>query len=105
MANLTQSQIPSTALPAANGTLEQLLAWTVLAMRSMTGTDASVEINGEQSQPVVQTNIFTDAAGRQRLVLRVNLELEADYVTNSAEPLWGQVTELVTGDLPAPYTA
>lgn len=105
MANLVQSQVPASALPAANGTLEALFVWSFFALWSMNSNDKVVENETEGPTRVVQYNVGTDAAGRQRLIMRVNIELEPDYITNDDEPLWNQVKELASGDIAAAYLA
>lgn len=103
MTDIAPSQIPSTALPATNGTVEQLVAWCLLLLKAANGTDSAVEVSGAASSQVVQQQVFQQPDGTYRLLVRLNLQLNENYITDDTAPLWTFAEELTTGAPPANY--
>lgn len=105
MTSLAPAQIPSTALPATNGTLEQLALWALLALKAANGTKGAVEVSGSEATDLVQFQVFQQPDGSYRALGRVNIELDPTYLTDDTNPFWTFAQELTTGALPPNYAA
>lgn len=105
MTDVAPASIPTTALPATNGTLEVLALWSLLALKAANGTKGIVEVSGTEASQVVQFQVFQQPDGSFRALGRLNLELNPNYLTDSTNPLWTFAEELTTGALPPNYAA
>jgi hypothetical protein len=103
MTDIAPAQIPSTALPATNGTLEVLAFWALLTLKAANGTKGAVEVSGTESQDVVQYQIFQQPDGTYRALGRFNLPLNENYITDQTAPIWTFAEELTSGSPPANY--
>lgn len=105
MTSLAPTQIPDTALPATNGTLEQLSVWALLALKAANGTKGVVEVTGSEATDVVQFQVFQQPDGTYRALGRINIQLDPNYLTDETAPFWTFAEELTTGALPPNYAA
>lgn len=105
MTDVAPASIPSTALPATNGTLETLYLWAALALKAANGTKGAVEVSGSEASDLVQFQVFQQPDGSYRALTRVNIELDPTYLTDSTSPFWEFAQELTTGALPPNYSA
>lgn len=105
MTDIAPASIPSTALPATNGTLEVLALWALLALKEANGTKGTVEVQGSESSSLVQFQVFQQPDGTFRALLRLNLQLNQNYLTDATAPLWTFAEELTTGALPPNFSA
>ena len=105
MTDVAPASIPSTALPATNGTLEILALWALLALKEANGTKGTVEVQGSEATDLVQFQVFQQPDGTYRALGRINIRLNSTYLTDDTAPFWTFAEELTTGALPPNYSA
>lgn len=105
MTDIAPASIPSSALPATNGTLEVLTVWALLALKAANGTKGVVETSGGEASDVIQFQVFQQPDGSYRALGRINIELNQNYLTDDTAPFWTFAEELTTGALPPNYSA
>lgn len=93
--NFSPSQLPSSI-----DTVEKLAAWVGMLLHRANSTLKIVEAEN-YSDYACQASVFQANDGTQRLVLRINLELQAGYA-ESGSKLWTQAkpfsdTAIMTG--------
>lgn len=103
MTSIAPTQIPDTALPAANGTLEVLAVWALLTLKAANGTKGVVEVQGGTATDVVQFQVFQQPDGTFRALGRFNIPLDETYITDDSLPFWAFAEELTPGNPPASY--
>lgn len=103
MTSIAPTQIPDTALPATNGTLETLTLWALLTLKAANGTKGVVETQGGEASDVIQFQLFQQPDGTFRALGRFNIPLNPNYITDDSEPFWTFAQELTEGNPPASY--
>jgi hypothetical protein len=81
-----------TGSPPANLTVEQVLAWALLALHT-NGSNQTVQEGGETLPR------FSYALAPNAIILRANLPLQAGW-PGATGPLWSRVGEAVQGGTP-----
>ena len=92
----------TTQVPTAINTLERLIAYACLAGARVNPDLKILEVAGT-TQKAVETTITAADDGTIRLIARVSLELNADYVEDTTQPLYMKVKELSNTSLPSAY--
>lgn len=103
MTSIAPTQIPTSALPASNGTLEVLALWSLLTLKAANGTKGVVETQGGSATDVVQFQVFQQPDGTYRALGRFNIPLDQSYITDDSQPFWAFAEELTPGNPPAAY--
>ncbi|GAP99127.1 hypothetical protein [Leptolyngbya sp. NIES-2104] len=91
-----------TQIPNSITTLEQLAAWVVLCLCRVNPTDSVLESDTIR-ELIAQNGIFRAADGTDRLFLRLSLELDPEFKTDSRK-LWMSVKEISQAQIPVAYT-
>lgn len=92
--DLQVASIPATALTS----VEALHAWTGILLHRGNPTLKVLETQN-YSDYACQSSVFTAEDKSTRLVIRINLELEADYAT-SGKKIWASVKEFSEQAIP-----
>ncbi len=96
--DLTPSQIPSSC-----DSVEKIAAWAGLLLHRANATLKVLETPGF-SDYACQASIFQADDGTQRLVIRLNIELQNAYA-ESGQKLWTQAKPFSAQAIPAAYTS
>lgn len=91
-------------IPPQINTVERLAAYSVLLLSRINPTLSILEVLGEPEIRAAFAGIGTDSTGRQRLIARISLELNADYAS-SPEALWLEALELSNVQIPPQFLA
>ena len=95
---------PSSDIPSSITTLEQLAAWSLLALQSINNEVLIQESAGAAPELIVSANpfrILADPADyHERLLTRLSLRLQEDWYTKK---LWLAAEEISTDTLPAVF--
>jgi len=91
-------------IPPQINTVERLAAYSALLLSRVNPTLSILEVLGEPEIRAAFAGVGTDSTGRQRLIMRISLELDANYAS-STEALWLDVKELSNVQVPAQFLA
>jgi len=93
--------------PASIATAEQGLAWLGLLLFDLNKGKTYKEANGTSIDsglaPLVDVSIVTTADGNQRMIMRVSLELDPAYATDTSSKLWQFAEPLSDTVVPAAF--
>ena len=99
MTALIKDQIPNQI-----DSMEELAAWVTLWLSKVNPTRAITEALGENPQRVAESFILTADDGTQRLISRVSLELNPNWVSDTSNPIWLHAKEFENIDLTSDFT-
>ena len=104
MADITPAEIPASALPATGGTLERLFAWCALALEAKNGGIKYLEEPNGVPKDVMTYQIYPGPDGTVRVIVRANLAVNPNYLTDDSQQFWEFIEEITAGATPANYT-
>ena len=91
----------ATQIPSNINTLERLAAWSLLTLGVVNPNKVYLE-TPQDSILIVQSSTIQAGDDTSRLLLRVALELDEDFVVSNL-PLWMSAKEISNSQIPAAY--
>lgn len=95
--------INAAQVPPQLATVEQYAAWSCLLLHTLNPTLKNLE-SENNSQSCCSAGIFTASDATERLLIRVNFQLQPNWQT-SASKLWTQIMEFSNTQPPAGFLA
>jgi hypothetical protein len=79
---------PATETPNSIDSAEKLAAWILLLLNNLYGTLSYQELPGALLERVCDVNIIRAADGTIRLIGRVSIELNEDFMSATSQKMW-----------------
>lgn len=94
----------TTNIPSNVNTLERLAAWVGLALNRVNPTLSILESANQNPERVAQAFFYRAADNSLRLTLRITLEVDATYSTQTRK-FWENALEISNTALPTQFTS
>ena len=92
-------------IPTNINSVEELVAWSVLLAAYLNGGIQVLEVAGESPQPVAQFSLAKAADDTTRLIARVSVKIDPNYVNDRTKKLWEHAMEWSTAAIPSNFKA
>lgn len=99
MSTLTNAEIPTI------DTFEKLAAYVGITAAVIQPTLEALEASASDPVKVADASIIKAADGTTRLLVRLSINFDPNYATNTANPLWQNAIEWSNVAIPAAYKA